>query len=195
MHAQPTPTMAYDVPFGYFSKFTWEDFLFLPLHLLKIFRKQYTTFCRILSVEELIPEVVTCNAITFNEEEILCLLAYQSAAMVVLIVSLWGWHELRGWISRTNSVRYQVATPPRGDQGWWHSPPNSSLRAQRWYLCKAFTSMHIAERRQLQQQFIVPDTTFTASPHLDKVMAAECTKSTKSADQQLSRIQAPFMNP
>ena len=54
--------------------------------------------------------------------------------------------------------------------------------------------MNNADRRQLQQQFIVPDATFTASPRLDKVMAAECSKSTKSADQQLSRIQALFLD-
>ena len=46
-----------------------------------------------------------------------------------------------------------------------------------------------AEHRQLAQQYIIPDTFFTTSPCLDKVMAAECSKSTQSADLQLSRIQ------
>ena len=61
-------------------------------------------------------------------------------------------------------------------------------------LCKAFTPMNNAERRQLRQQFIIPDASFTVSPRLDKVMAAECSKSAKSAEQQLSRIQALFLD-
>ena len=62
------------------------------------------------------------------------------------------------------------------------------------FLRKAFVPMNNAERRQLRQQFIIPDAMFTASPRLDKVMATECSKSTKSADQQLSRIQALFLD-
>ena len=46
-----------------------------------------------------------------------------------------------------------------------------------------------AERRQLGQQYIIPDTFFTTPPRLYKVMVAECLKSIKSADLQLSRIQ------
>ena len=61
-------------------------------------------------------------------------------------------------------------------------------------LRKAFNPMNSAERRQLRQQFIVPDAAFIMSPRLDKVMAAECSKSTKSADHQLSRIQALFLD-
>ena len=38
------------------------------------------------------------------------------------------------------------------------------------------------------------DTPFTTSPCLDKVMAAECSKSTKSADLQLSKIQVLFLD-
>ena len=56
---------------------------------------------------------------------------------------------------------------------------------------KAFTSMNNAERRQLRQQYIVPDVPFTTSPCMDKVMAAE---STKSADLQLSQIQTLFLD-
>ena len=62
------------------------------------------------------------------------------------------------------------------------------------FLRKAFVPMNNAERRQLRQQFIIPDAMFTASPRLDKVMATECSKSTKSADQQLSRMQALFLD-
>ena len=61
-------------------------------------------------------------------------------------------------------------------------------------LRKASNPMNNAERRQLRQQFIVPDAAFIMSPRLDKIMAAECSKSTKSADHQLSRIQALFLD-
>ena len=61
-------------------------------------------------------------------------------------------------------------------------------------LWKAFNPVSNAKQRQLQQQFIVPDTPFTTAPRLDKVMAAECSKSVKSADNSLSRIQALFLD-
>ena len=51
--------------------------------------------------------------------------------------------------------------------------------------------MNNTEHRQLGQQYIIPDTT---SPCLDKVMAVECSKNTKSADLQLSRIQALLLD-
>ena len=37
--------------------------------LLKIFTKHYATLRKILPVEELIPEFVSCDAITYDEEE------------------------------------------------------------------------------------------------------------------------------
>jgi len=46
--------------------------------------------------------------------------------------------------------------------------------------------------KDLWSKFIVPDTPFTTSPYRDKVMAAECLKSVKSADH--SRIQALFLD-
>ena len=58
----------------------------------------------------------------------------------------------------------------------------------------AFTSANNAERRQLRQQYIIPDVPFTTSPRLDKVMVVECSKSTISADLQLSRIQALLLD-
>ena len=61
-------------------------------------------------------------------------------------------------------------------------------------LRKAFNPMNKAKRKQLQQQFIVLDAAFIMSPQLDKIMAAECSKSTKSADHQLSQIQALFLD-
>ena len=51
-------------------------------------------------------------------------------------------------------------------------------------LCKAFNPMNNAERRQLWQQFIVPDAVFIMSLWLDKIMAAEFSKSSKYADHQ-----------
>ena len=40
----------------------------------------------------------------------------------------------------------------------------------------------------------MPNAAFIMSPRLDTIMAAECAKSTKSADHQLSRIQALFLD-
>ena len=57
------------------------------------------------------------------------------------------------------------------------------------FLCKAFSSVSNAEQRQ---QLIVLDTPFTTAQRLDKVMAEECSKSVKSSDHSLSRIQALF---
>ena len=62
------------------------------------------------------------------------------------------------------------------------------------FLCKAFTAVSNTDRRQIRQEFIVPDTPFTTAPRLDKVMAVECSKSLKSADNSLSRIQALFLD-
>ena len=62
------------------------------------------------------------------------------------------------------------------------------------FLCKAFTPVSNTDRRQLWQQFIVPDMLFTTTPRLDKVMAAECSKSLKSTDNLLSRIQVLFLD-
>ena len=62
------------------------------------------------------------------------------------------------------------------------------------FLRKAFTAVSSTDRRQLRQQFIVLDMPFTTAPRLDKVMAAECSKSLKSADNLLSRIQALFLD-
>ena len=37
--------------------------------LLSIFKNHYANLCRVLPVEELIPEFVACDMITFDEEE------------------------------------------------------------------------------------------------------------------------------
>lgn len=62
------------------------------------------------------------------------------------------------------------------------------------FLRKTFTAISNIDRRQLKQQFIVPDTLFTTAPWLDKVMAGECSKSLKSTDNSLSIIQTLFLD-
>ena len=62
------------------------------------------------------------------------------------------------------------------------------------FLCEVFTPMQNEDCKDLCSKFIVPDTPFTTPPHLDKLMATECSKSVKSADQSLSCIQALFLD-
>ena len=61
------------------------------------------------------------------------------------------------------------------------------------FLHEAFALKDNATRRQLRQQFIVLSTPFTIAPHLDKTIADECSKSTKTSDNALSQIQALFL--
>jgi len=61
------------------------------------------------------------------------------------------------------------------------------------FLRKVFVQIDVT-RRQLRQQFIVPSTSFTTAPRLDKTIADECSKSTKTSDNTLSRIQALFLD-
>ena len=57
------------------------------------------------------------------------------------------------------------------------------------------TTVSNADQRQFWQHFIVPDTTFTATPRLDKVMGVECSKNLKSTDTPLSlKDQALFLD-
>ena len=72
--------------------------------------------------------------------------------------------------------------------------PGTVHKSTEEFLRTAFTSVSNADRRQLQQRFIVPDTPFTAAPQLDKVMAAECSKNLKSADTSFSRVKALFLD-
>ena len=62
------------------------------------------------------------------------------------------------------------------------------------FLWEVFTTMDNNDHKDLQSKFIVPDTPFSTPPHLDKVMAAECSKSVKSADHSRSHIQALFLD-
>jgi len=61
-------------------------------------------------------------------------------------------------------------------------------------LKSAFIPMENKDCRQLQHEFIVPDTPFTTPPHLDKMIAGECSKSTKATDNLFSDIQAHFLD-
>ena len=62
------------------------------------------------------------------------------------------------------------------------------------FLCETFTALENEDRKDNRKQFIMPDTPFTKAPCLNKVMAVECSKSTKAADQAHSQIQALFLN-
>ena len=62
------------------------------------------------------------------------------------------------------------------------------------FLRQAFTPMTNVTRRKLRSEFIVPDTTFTTAPWLDKSMKEDCSKSVRSSDSQLSEIQAHFLD-
>ena len=68
------------------------------------------------------------------------------------------------------------------------------LEAMEEFLKTAFSPMENGPHRQLQHQFIVPDTPFTTPPHLDKFIVGECSKSTKSKDSFSSDIQAHFLD-
>jgi len=50
------------------------------------------------------------------------------------------------------------------------------------------------DQKDLHSNFIVPDMPFTTPPHLDKLMAAECSKRVKTTDQSYFSIQALFLD-
>jgi len=54
--------------------------------------------------------------------------------------------------------------------------------------------MENEDRKDLRRQFIVPDTSFTMVPYLDKVTAAECSKGTKATDKARLKIRALFLD-
>ena len=62
------------------------------------------------------------------------------------------------------------------------------------FLREVFNTLDNEDCKDIRRKFIVPDTSFTTPPRLDKVMAAECSKSTKSTDHTLSRIQVLFLD-
>ena len=58
------------------------------------------------------------------------------------------------------------------------------------HLVLSFTCLENEDRRCLVDSFALPKVAVTKTPELDKIMAAQCSKSTKSNDQALARIQA-----
>ena len=62
------------------------------------------------------------------------------------------------------------------------------------FLCQAFTPMENGSKKQLRSEFIVLNAAFTTVPWLDKSTREDCSKKIKSADSQLSEIQAHFVD-
>ena len=92
------------------------------------------------------------------------------------------------------------AIDPPGEGEDSSSPVNPTPRAPRkvvevsecteQHLVRSFACMDNEEHRRLTDSFALPKLAVTKTPELDKTMAAQCLKSTKSNDQALSRIQA-----
>ena len=59
---------------------------------------------------------------------------------------------------------------------------------------EVFTPIDNENCEDLWSKFIVLDTSFTTPPCVDKLMAMECLKHVKSADQSHSCTQAPFLD-
>lgn len=70
----------------------------------------------------------------------------------------------------------------------WKVMEVSELTEQ--HLVCSFTCLENEERHRLTDSFALPKVAVTKTPELDKIMAAQCSKSTKSNDQALARIQA-----
>ena len=102
-------------------------------------------------------------------------------------------------ISLTWTEEMDAIDPP-GEGEDSSSPVNPTPRAPRkvvevsecteQHLVHSFTCMDNEERRRLTDSFALPKLAVTKTPELDKIMAAQCSKSTKSNDQAQSRIQA-----
>ena len=58
------------------------------------------------------------------------------------------------------------------------------------HLTRSFVSINNAERRQLRSAFALPKVAITKAPTLDPVMSSQCSKSTKTSDKALARVQA-----
>jgi len=63
------------------------------------------------------------------------------------------------------------------------------------FLKSTFAPMENKDHQKLRHQLIMPDTPFTTPPHIDKMIAGECSKSTKATDNLYSDIQAHFLDP
>ena len=57
------------------------------------------------------------------------------------------------------------------------------------HLLRSFASMKNADRRRLADGFALPKVAVTRTPSLDTVMSAQCSKTTKTLDKALARIQ------
>ena len=57
------------------------------------------------------------------------------------------------------------------------------------HLLRSFASMKNADRRRLADGFALPKVAVTRTPLLDTVMSAQCSKTTKTLDKALARIQ------
>ena len=92
------------------------------------------------------------------------------------------------------------AIDPPGEGEDSSSPVNPTPRAPQkvvevsecteQHLVRSFACMDNEECRRLTDSFALPKLVVTKTPELDKTMAAQCSRSTKSNDQALSRIQA-----
>jgi len=58
------------------------------------------------------------------------------------------------------------------------------------HLVRSFAPMDNKDRRKLADSFALPRVAVTKTPDLDKIMAAQCSKSIKTNDKALARIQA-----
>ena len=58
------------------------------------------------------------------------------------------------------------------------------------HIKRSFVFMSNNDRRQLRNAFALPKVAVTKTPSLDPVMAAQCSKSTKTSDKVLARLQA-----
>ena len=61
-------------------------------------------------------------------------------------------------------------------------------------LKRSFESMKNSQRLQTRNDFSLPKVAITKTPSLDQMMASQCSKSTKSNDWSLSRIQALMLD-
>jgi len=90
--------------------------------------------------------------------------------------------------------------PPGGEEDSSSSVTATTSRAPRKVvevserteqrLVRSFACLENEDCHRLADSFALPKVVVTKTPELDKIMAAQCSKSTKSNDQALARIQA-----
>ena len=62
------------------------------------------------------------------------------------------------------------------------------------FLREVFNPLDNEDHKEIRTTLIIPDTSITTLLCLNKVMAAECSKSTKSMDHTVSKIQTFFLD-